>query len=203
MLSTHFVPYDTQDFSSYRVRMKPADCTLFWTFSNGPAPFIKQYSDYGLTAPLITDMASNLNEPQLRDLGNLTGIYGIDFYTPELPEAEYPLNKQFVEDYRKLYPDEYPNMDAYGGWLAVNLFLQGVKATGGDTTPAKLIEAMSTMTARLPGRHVHHVALRHDVHRDRRRLHDEDRGPRRRAHRLGAAVHLQAGAALHPEVTSI
>ena len=150
VLSTQYVPYDTQDFSSYLVRMKPADCTLFWIFSNGLAPFIKQYSDYGLTAPLITDMASNLNEPQMRDLGNLTGIYGIDFYTPQLPDAEYPLNRQFVEDYRTLYPDEYPNMDAYGGWLAVHLFLEAVKATGGDTTPSKLVEAMSTISLDSP-----------------------------------------------------
>ena len=150
VLSTQYVPYDTQDFSSYLIRMKPADCTLFWIFSNGLAPFIKQYHDYGLTAPLITDMASNLNEPQLRDLGDLTGIYGIDFYTPQLPAADYPMNQQFVDDYRKMYPDEYPNMDAYGGWLAVNMFLQAVKATNGDTTPSKLIQAMSTMTLDSP-----------------------------------------------------
>ncbi len=94
-------------------------------------------------------MASNLNEPQMKDLG-LTGIYGIDFYTPQLPASDYPMNQSFIDAYRKLYPNEYPNMDAFGGWLAVNLFLQGVKATGGDTTPAKLIQAMSTMSLDTP-----------------------------------------------------
>jgi branched-chain amino acid transport system substrate-binding protein len=150
ILSTQYVPYDTQDFSPYITKMKKADGTLFWIFSNGLGPFLKQYSDYGQTAPLITDMASNLNEPQMKDLGNLTGIYGIDFYTPMLSDADYPMNKSFIDAYHKLYPDENPNMDAFGGWLAVNLFLQGVKATGGDTTPDKLVEAMSTLSLDTP-----------------------------------------------------
>ena len=56
----------------------------------------------------------------------------------------------FVAAYQKLYPGEYPPPQAFGGYQAVELFLQGVKATGGDTTPATLIEAMSTITLDTP-----------------------------------------------------
>ena len=71
ILSTQFVPIDAVDFSSYLTSLKDADCTYWWIFGNGAAPFVKQYNDYGLTAPLITAMASNLTEPQLADLGEV------------------------------------------------------------------------------------------------------------------------------------
>ena len=41
-------------------------------------------------------------------------------------------------------------MQSFGAWLAVNLFAGAVEANGGDTTPAKLIEAMSTVTIDTP-----------------------------------------------------
>ena len=85
------MPIDAVDFSSYLTSLKDADCTYWWIFGNGAAPFVKQYKDYGLTAPLITAMASNLTEPQLADLGDLAlGLIGGEFYSPEI---DNPLNK--------------------------------------------------------------------------------------------------------------
>ncbi len=52
VLSENYVPLDTVDFSAYLTTMKPADVTLFWIFGNGAVPFVQQYNDYGLTAPL-------------------------------------------------------------------------------------------------------------------------------------------------------
>jgi branched-chain amino acid transport system substrate-binding protein len=148
ILSTQFVPIDAVDFSSYLTSLKDADCTYWWIFGNGAAPFVKQYKDYGLTAPLITAMASNLTEPQLADLGEAAlGLIGGEFYTPEI---DNPLNKEFVAAYNEMYDGEYPTMQSFGAWLAVNLFAGAVEANGGDTTPAKLIEAMSTVTIDTP-----------------------------------------------------
>ena len=48
ILSTQFVPIDAVDFSSYLTSLKDADCTYWWIFGNGAAPFVKQYKDYGL-----------------------------------------------------------------------------------------------------------------------------------------------------------
>lgn len=148
ILSTQFVPIDAVDFSSYLTSLKDADCTYWWIFGNGAAPFVKQYRDYGLTAPLITAMASNLTEPQLADLGdNGIGLIGGEFYSPEI---DNPLNKTFVEAYKAKYSGEYPTMQSFGAWLAVNLFAGAVEQTGGDTTPANLIEAMSSVTIDTP-----------------------------------------------------
>ena len=148
ILSTQFVPIDAVDFSSYLTTLKDADCTYWWIFGNGAAPFVKQYNDYGLEAPLITAMASNLTEPQLRDLGEVgVGLIGGEFYTPEI---DNPVNKEFVEAYKAQEDGEYPTMQSFGAWLAVNLFAGAVEANGGDTSPDKLKEAMSSVTIDTP-----------------------------------------------------
>ena len=150
VVSVQYVPIDTIDFSSYLTTLKDADATYFWVFGNGAAPFVKQYNDYGLTAPLIAPMSNNFSEQQLADLGQLgVGMVACDFYSPEIDNEA---NAAFVAAYQKLYPGEYPAPQAYGGYQAVELFLQGVKASGGDTTPATLVKAMSTLTMTgLPG----------------------------------------------------
>ncbi len=144
IVSNQFVPIDTVDFSSYLTTLKPADCTYNWIFGNGTGPFIKQYHDYGLTAPLIMTMADDLQEPVMQELGDLSlGIIGSDHY---LSTVDNELNKKFVAEYAKMWPGELPNMDSYGGYTAVMMFLNAVKATNGDTSPDALKKAMSTMT---------------------------------------------------------
>ena len=144
IVSNQFVPIDTVDFSSYLTTLKQADCTYNWIFGNGTGPFIKQYHDYGLKAPLIMTMADDLQEPVMQELGDLSlGIIGSDHY---LSTVDSPANNDFVARYQKLYPDELPNMDSYGGYTAVMMFLNAVKATDGDTSPEALKQAMATMT---------------------------------------------------------
>ena len=148
IVSNQFVPIDTVDFSSYLTTLKPADCTYNWIFGNGTGPFIKQYHDYGLEAPLIMTMADDLQEPVMQELGDLAlGIVGSDHY---LSTVDNELNNKFVALYNKLYPGELPNMDSYGGYTAVMMFLKAVEATGGDTSPEALKTAMSTMTFDTP-----------------------------------------------------
>ena len=108
------MPIDTIDFSSYLTTLKDADATYFWVFGNGAAPFVKQYNDYGLTAPLIAPMANNFSEQQLADLGQLgVGMVACDFYSPR--DRQPRPTTEFVDAYQKLYPGEYPSPQAFGG----------------------------------------------------------------------------------------
>jgi len=148
VVSVNYVPMDTVDFSAYLSALKPADCTYFWIIGNGAVPFVKQCFDYGLTAPLVVPMANNFVEEQLKDLGEAgLGIVGCDIYTPMI---ENPLNEEFTVGYQKLYPNELPTTQGYTGWIAVTLYNEALKLTGGDTTPAKVIEAMSTISIDTP-----------------------------------------------------
>ena len=148
VLSVNYVPMDTVDFSSYLSALKPADCTYFWIIGNGAVPFVKQCHDYHVTAPLLSMMANNLVEDQLAELGDAgLNMIGGDVYTPLL---DNPLNKDFVAAYQKLYPDVLPTTDGYCAWVAVMLYNEALKQTGGDPTPAKVIAAMSTMSIDTP-----------------------------------------------------
>lgn len=146
--SVNYVPMDTVDFSAYLSALKPADCTYFWIIGNGAVPFVKQCYDYNLTAPLVVPMANNFVEEQLLDLGEAgIGIVGCDIYTPML---ENDLNTEFSLAYAGLYPGELPTTQGYTGWQAVMLYNEALKITGGDTTPAKVIQAMSTISIDTP-----------------------------------------------------
>ncbi|MCL5735763.1 MAG: ABC transporter substrate-binding protein [Actinobacteria bacterium] len=148
VISVNYVPMDTVDFSPYLSTLKPADCTYFWIIGNGSVPFVKQCSDYNLTAPLVVPMANNFVEEQLAELGDAgLNIVGCDVYTPLLDNA---LNKEYTAAYQKLYPDELPTTQSYTGWVAVMLYNEALKQTRGDTTPAKVIEAMANMSIDTP-----------------------------------------------------
>jgi branched-chain amino acid transport system substrate-binding protein len=148
VLSVNYVPMDVVDFSSYLTTLKPADAMYFWIIGNGAVPFVKQCHDYKITVPLLSMMANNLVEDQLKELGDAgLGLIGCDIYTPLL---DSDLNKQFVAAYQKLYPDTLPTTDGYTGWVAVMLYAEALKQTGGDTDPAKVIQAMASITIDTP-----------------------------------------------------
>lgn len=148
VLSENYVPLDVVDFSAYLSAMKPADLTLFWIFGNGAVPFVKQYKDYGLTAPLAAPMSNNFSDEQLAELGDIgLGMFACDYYAYTIDNS---MNDDFVAAFQALYPGENPTPQAYGSWQSVMLYNEGLKATNGDTTPATVIKAMSTMSLDTP-----------------------------------------------------
>ncbi len=157
ILSENYVPLDLVDFSAYLTTMPPADLTFFWIFGNGAVPFVKQYNDYGLTAPLATPMANNFSDAQLAELGDMgKGMIGVDLYTYTV---DYPMNKDFIAGFQKLYPDEMPTPQAYGAWQAVMMYIEGLKATGGDTAPDKIKPALAALSMDSPTGQIQIVPL--------------------------------------------
>jgi len=144
VLSENYVPLDMVDFSAYLSAMKPADVTVNWIFGNGAVPFAKQFHDYGLTGVLAVPMSNNFSDAQLAELGDVgLGMIACDYYAYTIDNQA---NKDFIAGYEKLYPGEYPTPQGYGAWQGVMMYIEALKATGGDTTPAQVIEAMSTMS---------------------------------------------------------
>lgn len=148
ILSENYVPLDVVDFSAYLTAMKPADVTVNWIFGNGAVPFVKQFNDYGVKGKLAVPMSNNFSDAQLAELGDISlGMIACDYYAWTIDNA---MNKDFIAAYEKLYPGEKPTPQGYGAWQGVMLYLEGLKATGGDTTPAKVIQAMSNLTMDSP-----------------------------------------------------
>lgn len=152
VLSENYVPLDMVDFSAYLTTMKAADVTVFWIFGNGAVPFVKQYYDYGLTAPLAAPMSNNFSDAQLEELGDVgQGMIACDYYAYTI---DNPQNQDFIAAYEKLYAGEKPTPQAYGAWQGVMMYIEALKATGGDTTPATVIDAMSKLSMETPAGHV-------------------------------------------------
>jgi branched-chain amino acid transport system substrate-binding protein len=149
VLYEQYISFDVLDFAPWLTAMpREADACLYWIFGNGATPFISQYHDMGIKMPLVSPMASNLTEEQMKDLGdNCLGIVALDLYTPELDNE---LNKKFVEDHRAMFGGAYPQMNQFGAWVAVNLFKAAVEKTNGDTAPSALIDAMAGITLDTP-----------------------------------------------------
>jgi branched-chain amino acid transport system substrate-binding protein len=148
ILSENYIPLDTVDFSAYLSAMKPADVTVNWIFGNGAVPFVKQFNDYGLKGALAVPMSNNFSDAQLAELGDISlGMIACDYYAWTVDNA---MNKDFIAAYGKLFNGEKPTPQAYGSWQGVMLYLEGLKATGGDTDPKKVIPAMSNLTMDSP-----------------------------------------------------
>ena len=153
VISENYVDTSTVDFSSYLSAMKTADVTVDWIFGNGAVPFVKQYHDYGLKAPLAVPMSNNYTDPLLAQLGDMSlGMIACDYYAYTLTT---PGNSDFVAAFEKLFPDQGgPNSEVYGAYQAVMLYLEALKADGGDTTPAKVIPALAALKLDTPAGHV-------------------------------------------------
>jgi branched-chain amino acid transport system substrate-binding protein len=143
-----YVPIDTMDFSPYLTTLPKADGVLYWVFGPGLTLFIQQYHQYSIGAPLISPMCLNLTEAQMAELGDIAlGQVGVDYYSPELDNS---VNKKFVEDYRAQWNGEYPQAQSAAGWIAVNLFVEAVKKTDGDTSPEALKKAYAGISLDTP-----------------------------------------------------
>lgn len=148
VLSENYVPLDVVDFSAYLTTMPEADVTIHWIFGNGAVPFVQQYTDYGLTGRLATTMSNNFSDAQLAELGDIAlEMLACDYYAYTIDNS---LNDEFIAGYQELYPGEYPTPQGYGAWQGVMLYLEGLKATGGDTTPSAVIAAMSNLSIDTP-----------------------------------------------------
>ena len=80
-------------------------------------------------------MSNNFSDAQLAELGDIgLGMIACDYYAYTIDNQT---NKDFIAGYQKLYPDEFPTPQGYGAWQGVMMYLEGLKATGGDTTPGQ------------------------------------------------------------------
>ncbi|MBN1321342.1 MAG: ABC transporter substrate-binding protein [Thermoleophilia bacterium] len=148
ILSEQDVPLGTTDFSAFLNEMGPADATVWQMPGAEAAAFVRQYRDAGLASPLVLMTADSLPESELAALGDAAlGITATCHYMPSLNNTA---NVRFVDDYTAQWGGERPTMAAFGGWLAMSIFLETVKVTNGDTTPAVLLKAMSTLTLDTP-----------------------------------------------------
>jgi len=143
-----YPPIGTADLASYMTNFKDADAVVAWFDGTDAIRFHTQYYDFGVwkRMPMIAAFHGSFLAPFiLMELPDevaeaLIGAVGATPYTPML---ETDSSKKFVEDYMKKYPNDPPPDDTQSGpYMGYQIVYEALQATGGDTTPEKLREAI-------------------------------------------------------------
>jgi branched-chain amino acid transport system substrate-binding protein len=137
----------TLDFAPYLSSMQTADIVLFWFILEDSQRFLQQYFATGLKMPLASGISSILPSRNLQTIGDKTiGILAPTGYTNLI---DTPVNKSYVDAFLKKY-SILPEETGIGLDIALSLYLEAVKATAGDATPAKIIDALYKVKADTP-----------------------------------------------------
>jgi branched-chain amino acid transport system substrate-binding protein len=100
-----------------------------------------------LKIPLLFPLADPANEFILAEIGDASlGMVGSDWYFPRI---DTDINKKFVDAYSKKY-QSVPTGGSAGGYIAVTMFLEAVKATNGDTSHDAIISALHNLRIDTP-----------------------------------------------------
>jgi branched-chain amino acid transport system substrate-binding protein len=133
------VPSGTADFSPIISATMKADCVFFFFTPVLSQRFVTQYFATGLTMPLLVPGCSVLAPPVLQSLGDKSvGIWGSHVYTDLL---DTDINKTYVNNFVKKY-NMIPTAISLSADIGLNIYLEAVKTTGGDTTFAKIMDAL-------------------------------------------------------------
>jgi len=141
------VPFGTKDFAPYFAAMPDADSVGFFFVPPEDAIFLKQYREWKMEPTLVSWNCWGVGPVLLESVGDVA----LDIVTPlsYSPFVDTPMNKEFVSFYQERY-GQLPQYDDVSGYVAAMLFLEAVKATGGDTSPDVLLPALHNLNIETP-----------------------------------------------------
>ena len=97
--------------------------------------------------PLMLIYTNEVPEADLVELGKAgIGIVGASLYTPGI---DTPANHKFLSAFKKKYNHDPSEWDVIG-YDAASVAVEALEATGGDTTPEKLRDAIHKVKIDLP-----------------------------------------------------
>lgn len=150
IIQEQWTPRGCNDYAPYFAAAKQADGCIVWTSGRDSINILNQYSDFGMwdKMPLLPAFQGAIIESfilsrlQPKAAEALNGLVCAIQYSPLF---ENETNKIFVEAYKKKYnrPPDNAESTAYNAALVIQTAL---KATGGDTTPQKFMDAMLATT---------------------------------------------------------
>ncbi len=154
VVQEQYTPFPTEDFSTYLTGLKAADAVAAWYLGGEAITFLSQYHQLGIDKrmPVVAAFDGAFVEPFIlsalppeASAAMVGGLLSCQF----TPLLDNPLSKQFVADYQAKFnviPQE-SSYNAYAGGLAV---IQALKATGGDASPDKLLQALLATNVNTP-----------------------------------------------------
>ena len=140
IIQQQWMPMDTKDTAPYLTALKQADVFMPWYAGITHNVGIRQIREYGIKMPIILPQAGYMAHPQqIKEIGD----YGVGFITSDayVWTIDTPENKAFVERYKKKY-NMLPANVAYGGYFNMQILLQALRKTGGDSSRDALAKAL-------------------------------------------------------------
>lgn len=105
--------------------------------------FLKQAVDYGFEATMIGSYA-NPDITLIQLAGEASeGFQALAWVSAD---AEAPGFIKYVDIYQETFPGEIPNAYAAAGFIAAEVFTEGLRRAGEEPTREKLVKALETMT---------------------------------------------------------
>ncbi|CAM2865795.1 substrate-binding domain-containing protein [Paenibacillus sediminis] len=127
------------------IQAKPDYLFVVWAGANSPW---KQIHDMKVQDQGIKISTGAPDIAALKTMNDLVGMEGFTVYYYELPQND--VNKWLVEEHKKRFNGEVPDLFTPGGMSAAIAIVEAIKKTNGDTDADKLIAAMEGMTFDTP-----------------------------------------------------
>jgi branched-chain amino acid transport system substrate-binding protein len=138
----------TTDFSPFVTNLKQADAVFYWFTPPLAQRFTAQYIAAGLKMPLFMILAGQLTPPSLAQFGEkAVGIMGCGHYSTLI---DSPMNKSYVENAIKKNATNLLQEQSLSGIIAMSMYIEALKATNGDSSPAKIIPALHNVKVTTP-----------------------------------------------------
>lgn len=146
IVQEQYTVFPCPDFASYFSVLKDADAVVAWTTEPDSIRFLTQYHEMSIDKrlPLIPAFHGSFMAPFiLKALPPATAdaFVGTLLPTPYSPLLDTDVNKQFVPAIKALI-NEFPDDSSSGPYMGALAIIEALKATGGDTTPEKLRQAL-------------------------------------------------------------
>ena len=146
MIQEQYVPSPATDFASYLANLKQADAVAAWFEGADSIMFLTQVHQFGIRKkmPMYSAFFGAFMAPFILNAmpkEAADACIGEIVTTSYSPLIDTDINKKFVAEYKQKFgvtPDDTGSTPYDAG----NILLNALKATGGDTTPAKLREAI-------------------------------------------------------------
>jgi branched-chain amino acid transport system substrate-binding protein len=141
------VPLQNPDFAPFLQRAADAkpDALFAFTPSGAGAILMRQFVERGLDKSGIKLIGPGdiTDDDNLNGFGDVAlGVITAHFYSTAHPS---PMNKAYVEAFKKATNGMRPNFMSVGGYDGMHLIYEALKKTGGKTDGDALIEAMKGM----------------------------------------------------------
>ena len=155
VIQEQYAPVGTSDFASYIATLKDADICVAWFNGADAVNFLTQYEQLGLwkrmsiVAPFHGGFFGPFIVSQLPPAAR-EAVLGKLCPSPYSPLIDNAANKLFVAAHREKFEGKTPEDTQSGPYQGGLITLAALKATGGDTTPEKLRQAILDLKIEIP-----------------------------------------------------